>query len=280
MTRSFIPALAVLALSGNAPQEVAVPQHHAAANPAPVPFGPGEEATYQVKFGIISAGEGRLAVAGVEDVRGVPSYRFELSIRGGIPGARVNDQYASWMDVATLASRRYTRDIQEPFYDPPSRTFEIFPEEGRWQRTDNGDQGPTKSGVPLDDISFLYYIRTLPLDVGETYENNRYFKETGNPVVIKVLRKERIEVPAGTFNTIVVQPIVKTEGLFKEGGNAEVYLSDDASRHIVYLRVEIPVLSSITMQLKEFKPGTPLAPPAGVRPAGHAPAPPGIVPRD
>jgi hypothetical protein len=225
-----------------------------------VPFGPGEEALYQVKFGFISAGEGRLSVAGVEDVRGTPSYRFDLSIRGGIPGARVNDRYASWMDVVTLASRRFMRDIDNPGYDPPERTFEIFPEEGRWVRTDNADQGKTLSNLTLDDVSFLYFVRTLPLQVGEQYTSNRYFKEGGNPVVIKVLRKERKEVPAGTFNTIVVQPIVKTEGLFKEGGNAEVYLSDDASRHIVYLQIDIPVLSSISLHLKEFKPGTPYRP--------------------
>jgi hypothetical protein len=273
------PALAVLALPGGshavgaraarapaqqqadayrAPQEAATrPAAPVAA--IPVPFGPGEEGIYQLKLGIFSAGEGRLSVAAVEDVRGAPSYRFEVTLKGGIPGARVNDQYWSWMDVSSLASRRYTRDIQEPFYDPPIRTFEIFPEENRWTRTDNGDTGPTKSVAPLDDISFLYWIRTMPLAVGETYENNRYFKENGNPVVIKVLRKERIEVPAGEFNTIVVQPIVKTEGLFKEDGRAEVYLSDDASRHVVYMRIEIPVIGSMTLHLKEFKPGTPLA---------------------
>jgi hypothetical protein len=286
----LVPALAVLALSGGphaglalgAPQQGASaplqevrsrPRQPApvAAAPTPVPFGPGEEATYQVKVGIISAGEGRLAVAAVEDVRGFPSYRFEVDIVGGLPGLRVNDHYLSWMDITTLASRRYTRDIQEPFYDPPTRTWEIFPEEGRWALGD-ADQGKTLSSLPMDEFSFLYYIRTLPLAVGETYESNRYFKEDGNPVVIKVLRKERKEVPAGTFNTIVVQPIIRTSGLFSEGGKAEVYLSDDASRHVVYLRSELPGFpGSLTLHLTGFVEGTPLAP---------APRVPGAVPRD
>jgi hypothetical protein len=287
-----LPALAVLALSGSTRPGIAFAaepdeQQPAAASPTtqgagapvgaaksatPVPFGPGEEAVYQLKVGIISAGQGRLAVAGVEDVRGFPSYRFEVDIVGGLPGLRVNDHYYSWMDVSTLASRRYTRDIQEPFYDPPTRTFEIYPEESRWTLGD-ADQGRTLSSLPMDEFSFLYYIRTLPLAVGETYELNRYFKEDGNPVIIRVLRKEQKEVPAGTFNTIVVQPIIKTSGLFSEGGKAEVYFSDDATRNIVYLKSDIPSFpGSLTLHLKEFTPGTPLTAAGGVRP-GVVPTP-------
>jgi hypothetical protein len=277
---TFFPALAVLALSGNMAQEPAPPASRPPSNPAPVPFGPGEEAKYQVKIGIVSAGEGRLAVAAVEDVRGFSSYRFEVDIVGGLPGLRVNDHYLSWMDVTTLASRRYTRDIQEPFYDPPTRTFDIYPEENRWALGD-ADQGPTLSSLPLDEFSFLYYIRTLPLVVGETYQSNRYFKEDGNPVVIRVLRKEQKEVPAGTFNTIVVQPVIKTTGLFGEGGKAEVYISDDAARNIIYLKSDIPSFpGSLTLHLKELRPGTPLVPPAGGRPAGQTPSSPGAVPHD
>ena len=92
--------------------------------------------------------------------------------------------------------------------------------------------GSLDTSEPLDDVAFLYYARTLPLEVGETYTINRYFREDGNPVVLRVLRKETIRMPAGTFNTIVVQPIIQTDGLFGEGGEAEVYFTDDARRPV------------------------------------------------
>ena len=86
---------------------------------------------------------------------------------------------------------------------------------------------------------------------------NRYFKKEGNPVVIKVLRKEVKEVPAGTFNTIVIQPIIQTSGLFSEGGEAELYFTDDEDRFLVYMRTKLPIFS-MTLHLEEVTRGFPI----------------------
>jgi hypothetical protein len=227
---------------------------------ARVPFGPGEEARYDLKVGIFAAGEARLAVAAVEDVRGASAYRFEMEMQGGLLGFGVDDLFRSWMDTGTLASRRFVRDLHEVNYDPPLRQWEIYPEERRWQRTDAQEKGATLSDLPLDELSFIYFLRTLPLVVGEVYTFTRYFKEDGNPVSVRVLRKEQKTVPAGTFQTIVVQPIIRTSGLFSEGGEAEVYLTDDEHRQVVYLSTRIPKLGvgHITLHLTELRPGQPL----------------------
>ena len=224
----------------------------------PVPFGPGEEAKYQLKLGAFSVGEGRLAVTGVEAIRGQPSYQLEMDMEGGIAFAKVDDEFRSWMDTRTLASRRFIRNVHEVNYKA-YRHFEIHPEEKRWERVGSQETGRTLSSFPLDELAFVYYVRTLPLRVGETYELNRYFKDDGNPVVVKVLRRERKEVPAGTFNTIVVQPLIRTSGLFGEGGNAEIFFSDDEHRNVVYLRSEIPIVGSMTLHLTELRQGTPLS---------------------
>ena len=80
----------------------------------------------------------------------------------------------------------------------------------------------------------------------------RYFK-SGHDVIIRVLRLERVTVPAGTFQTIVVQPtITNAGGLFGQGGRAEVYLSDDAARTIVMMRSSVPVLGSLSLTLREL----------------------------
>lgn len=247
------------ARGGPAPPPVEAPAFTAA--PAPVPFGPGEEATYQLKVGVISAGTARLAVAGLENVRGRSSYRLEMNMEGRfLLLARIDDAYWSWMDTETLASRRFIRDVHQIRYRS-RREFEIYPEEERWERRDNDERGATLSPLPLDDLSFIYFVRTLPLRVGEEYRFNRYYKDDGNPVVIRVLRRERVTVPAGTFETLVVQPIIKTSGLFSEGGKAEIYFSDDEHRHVVYLSTQIPKLGvgSITMHLTGVQEGTRLA---------------------
>jgi hypothetical protein len=111
---------------------------------------------------------------------------------------------------------------------------------------------------PLDDISFIYFVRSLPLEVGDTYYLNRYYTETGNPVKIHVERIDTVEVPAGVFETLVIRPEGKTKGLFSQGGEAEIHLSNDENRVVVYLRTRMPVLKSLTLHLEEIQYGRPI----------------------
>lgn len=234
-----------------------IPQQLARMAPPSMPFVPGERLTYKVKLGVFNVGEGHMTVHGVEEVRGRPTYHVSMDLDGSamFGTVKVRDRFHSWMDVHTLATRRFVKDIHEVNYKS-YRAYEIYPEERYWERTDGHEEdGETLSDVPLDEIAFVYFVRTLPLEVGETYTFDRYFKDDGNPVTLKVLRKERKEVDAGTFETVVVQPIIKTSGLFSEGGKAELYFTDDEHRRLVYMRSEIPVVGSITLHLRSVEAG-------------------------
>lgn len=218
------------------------------------PFAVGEHLTYRVKLGIFNVGAGDMSVHGVDTIRGIPSYHVSMGLNASafFGAAKVKDRFESWMDTRTMASRRFIRDIHEVNYKS-YRVFEIYPDERRWERTDESDDktGETLSSLPMDEIAFIYWIRTQELEVGETYTyDDRYFKEEGNPVTLKVLRRETKTVDAGTFETIVVQPIINTSGLFSEGGNAELYFTDDEHRLMVYMRSEVPVVGSITLHLQ------------------------------
>jgi hypothetical protein len=224
-----------------------------------VPFGPGERATYAVRLGRLgTVGQGLLHITGIERVDHRDTYRARMQIAGGIPLARVDDTFETWIDVNGLFSRRYHQDQKEVNFER-QRKFDFFPERRTFRRTDKGETGTLPTDRPLDDVSFLYYARTLPLRVGETYTLNQYFREDGNPVILRVLRKERVRVPAGTFETIVVQPIIRTRGLFGEGGQAEVFFSDDERRVLVQLRSRVRLVGSLSLHLQEYQPGRPLA---------------------
>lgn len=221
---------------------------------APVPFGPGERMRYDVKMGVFSVGEGVLEVEGIDTIRGNPAYHLSMSLEGGIPLARVDDYFQSWLDAETLVSLRFHQQIREAGYES-DRHYEILPEEGRWERTDEDNGGEMPTAFPLDDISFMYYVRTLDLTPGKEYRFDRYFKEDGNPVVVKVVGRDRIQVPAGTFETVVVRPVIQTDGLFSEGGEAELHFTDDEKRRLVYMRVKIPLVRSMTLHLSEIRDG-------------------------
>ena len=221
---------------------------------ATVPFKSGEVAEYNVKFGVISAGAASMRVVGAETLRDRSVWHIAFKLSGGIPFFHVDDLLESWMDRATLSSLRFTQRQKE---GPKSRTklYEIYPDRAIYVEM---DKKPPREhpGVkdPLDDASFLYFIRTVSLTVGQTYSSDRYFRPDRNPVRIRVLRKETIEVPAGKFNCIVIQPVIKTDGIFSENGQAEVWLSDD-DRHVVVQLKSKMSFGSINMYLKSYKPG-------------------------
>lgn len=216
-----------------------------------VPFDFGEKLTYQVKFGWWEVGEGFLEVgADLETVRGTPTYHVQLGLEGSSAGTSIEYTFHSWMDVTSLASHRYIQDQRG--FNERYREYDIFPEEQRWDRLDVEQSGLTPSDVPLDQVSFIWFVRTLPLEVGDEYVLNHYFKTEDNPVIIRVLRKETIEVPAGTFQCVVVEPIIKTSGLFGDGGQAEIYFTDDEDRHMVYMKSRVKLLPDIHLRLKEI----------------------------
>lgn len=221
---------------------------------ADVPFGVGERAEYRITYGILGKrGEAATEVIGVEDIRGRPSYHLAFWMRGGALGWSMNDLQESWLDVQRMYAHRFKQQINQTTYDR-LRTLDFYPADSVWRMVEAVREGPLATDVPLDDVSFLYWARTLPFEAGRTYEFNRYYKPEGNPVVLKVLRRERVEVPAGTFNTVVVQPLIRTSGMFGDGGRAEVYFTDDDRRLIVLIKTRMSI-GTMQLQLEKYTPG-------------------------
>lgn len=221
---------------------------------AVVPFGPGERLNYRITYGILGKrGNAFTEVKAVERIRGYPSYHLAFHMKGGALGWSMNDLQESWLDVQDLYSHRFKQDLNQSTYER-LRTLDFYPAERVWRRVEKVDSGRLASELPLDDVSFLYWSRTLPFEIGRTYEFRRYFKDDGNPVVLRVLRRQQVKVPAGTFNTIVVRPIIRTSGLFSDGGQAEVYYTDDERRLIVLVKTKMSI-GTMQLQLEQYTPG-------------------------
>jgi hypothetical protein len=246
------------------------PQGHVTVLPstwATVPFRTGERLDYDVKFGPLHVGKGSMEVIGVDTVRGREAWHTAFTVRGGTFFYHVNDKLESWLDVRSLSSLRHTQDLNEGSRDR-ERHFEIYPERGVYAEEGKEEQPTVEE--PLDDGSFLYFLRTIPLEVGKTYEFSRYFRPDRNPVTIKVLRRERVKVPAGEFDAVVVQPIIKTKGIFSESGRAEIWLSDD-DRHIMLQMKSKLSIGSLNLYLKSYRPPAPPQTPAIAPSAPSAP---------
>jgi hypothetical protein len=256
-TRSLLPLLLLVLPVGVVPGQSYVSRESAspaASHGGARRFVAGERARYELRLAGREVGTGSLEVLGEEQLNGYTTLHTTLQISGGVLFARVNDRFDSWIDPASYFSRRFVQD-QHELTSRRYREYNLAPESKSFVQVDNGEKGTLETSEPLDDVSFLFYARTLPLNVGDVDTIPRYFKP-GHDVILRVLRKERVTVPAGTFETIVVQPTISNAGgLFGQGGQAELYFSDDASRTLVMLRSRVPVIGALTLTLKDYRAG-------------------------
>lgn len=226
---------------------------------APAPFGPGEQLLYKVKVGVFNVGHANLTVEGTDWVRGHLSYRAVMGLDGSALFFSMHDRHTTWFDTHTLQSWRFVQDLNGSYTS--FRHYEFYPTHHVWARMDNDEHGDMPGDRPFDDVSILYLIRTLPLNVGDVYTFDDYFKEEGNPVVVRVVRKDHRKTDAGEFDTIVVEPTIKTSRMFGEGGEAELHFTDDERRILVYMKVDMPrVPGSLTLHLQSILPGIPVNP--------------------
>lgn len=220
-------------------------------------YRPGERLVYDAHVGLLGkVGEGVLAVT-ADSLRGMPLYNVSLELHASavFGTIKVDDVFRSWFDPKTMRSLRFEKIQDEP-RTHTHQIYEFYPDERMWRRTDGSEESDAlPSSYPLDDVSFIYYVRALPLEVGDRYVLNDYFKESGNPVVLEVVRRQTIDVPAGRFETIVVRPTIQTRGLFGQDGQAELYFTDDSLRLLVMLRSRMPILRTLEFRLRSFDMG-------------------------
>jgi len=240
-------AVAVCALLNQSRAAPATPE----VLPSETSFVAGERLSYDVSFGRLHVGHGTMLLAGPDTIRGRIAWRAIFTISGGTFFFRVRDSTVSWFDTASFVSLRFVQHIREGRYHA-DRDYRIYGERATYARL-NEPEVPSVS-APLDDASFIYFLRSVPLEVGSTYTFNRYFQPEGNPITIHVLRREQVTLKAGTFNAIVIQPQFKTPGIFSEKGHAEVWLADDSTHILLQLKSGLS-FGSINLYLTAYSRG-------------------------
>ena len=217
------------------------------------PFRVGETLSYSAKLGMITLGSGTLHVAAIDTVHGEESFRLRFQLEGKTVVYSLNDVLESWVSTRNFTSRRFVQDFVEND-KPRYRLYEIFPDSGFYRESDKAGKDTTHATVaePLDDAAFFYFVRITPLEVGKRYVFDRYFKKNKNPVIIEVLKREKMELPDGRkVDCLVLHPIIDTKGLFSKRSDTRLWLTDDRNRLPVQIRTKFP-FGTITLRLKDM----------------------------
>ncbi len=96
-----------------------------------------------------------------------------------------------------------------------------------------------------DPVSSFYYVRTLPLTIGESVYVKIFDSKKVWDVEVKVLKKEKLILPAGTFDTILIKPLLKSEGIFSRKGDIFIWITDDTKRLPVKMQTQVAVGSIV-----------------------------------
>ncbi len=99
-----------------------------------------------------------------------------------------------------------------------------------------------------DTLSSFFYFRTVPLQVGTSYFIDIYDCKRLWNTEVKVLRREELVTPLGRFKTIVIHPLLKSEGIFARTGDMFIWLTDDDRRIPVQMKSKV-IVGSITATL-------------------------------
>lgn len=215
------------------------------------PWGVGEHLTFSIRWQVITCGYAHMEVKELITLAGNETYRIVTTARSASffdPFFKVRDRAESYIDKKKLHTVRYEQSNREGSY---KKDLTIIYDHEHLVAYENDYKFEITKGVQ-DVLSALYYLRTKDIEVGKKFEFDVGTGKNNWPLVIEVLRKEKVRVPAGKFKTFVVMPKLREEGLFKAKGDLEVWITADKRKMPVKMRSKIEI-GAITAVLIEKK---------------------------
>lgn len=217
-------------------------------------FKEGEKLTFDVKFGFVTAGVAVMAVPKVQKISGRDAYHitFEVNSLSSFDWMyKVRDRYETYVDTKAMIPWRFEQHVREGKY---SMDFSAFFDHRKGKA--KSTEGETTIPANVHDVvSAFYFCRTV--DYSKMKPNDRlhlqnYFKNKVYDLDVRFVGRERITVAAGTFDCVIVEPLVKEGGLFKSEGSIFIWLSDDQLKVPVKVKTKV-VIGSIDAELTKYE---------------------------
>jgi hypothetical protein len=218
-----------------------------------IAFNVGERLVFDVNYGVITAGEAVMSVPAYDSVSGRKCFRIQFTVNSLSSFSwiyKVEDRYLTFIDVEAIAPLRFEQHIREGSF---SKDFVAEFDHRKKIATTPKGQYPIPEYVH-DILSAFYYVRTLDLSsvkAGDMLTMFNFYNDTSYELGVKILGRQELEVEAGTFRTIVVEPLVREGGLFKSDGRIVIWLTDDAAKMPVRVNTKV-VIGSIDTELREY----------------------------
>jgi len=215
----------------------------------------GEYLRFSVRYGIVSAGEAILEIPQVRQWHGRPVFTLVARAESNkffSAFYKVRNRIESFWDTTGFYSRRFYENRREGGYREQNEILFDY---------DRGEAVYSKDGQAIaippqcqDALSSFYFTRTQALPIGGSVIFDYHASHKSQPIEVRVLGRQRVDTPAGKFDCVVIEPILRAGGIFKNEGRLVIWLTDDDRRMPVMMRSKVTV-GSISVVLTEARKG-------------------------
>lgn len=219
-------------------------------------FRTGERLRYHLKYGIVKAANTEIAVVKDTIIRGEPCHHVVFTANT-IPVFdnffKVDDRYETFIHRDALCPLYFKQRLREGKFSRDDE-IEFFHSSGR-ARSLIYNKEFTISPYAQDIVSAYFYVRTLNLKEfrnGQSIFLRQVSDDKEYPLEVKVRYRDVIETEIGTFNTVVVEPLVQGAGLFKSEGRILIWMTDDDNKIPVKISIKVPV-GAITAEIASME---------------------------
>jgi len=218
----------------------------------PLPFAIGERLVYDAHAGPGLNGRAEMWIEGPVEVRGTPTMMLRFSFAARVGFLRVEDNTTSWLDPVRMATLRFTKE-EHHLMSRRSEDVSMEPLAKRWWSAD-GREGVSPSTRPLDELSFIYAVRTLAMADGSSLVLERHFDPDRSPTTLRSLGSGSVTTKAGVFPTREVEMRVRDARNYKGEGVIRFSLSDDVCHRPVRIESSIPGAGTVVLTLTSAVP--------------------------
>jgi len=241
----FVSAVCTALLVVLVPAQPAAPANASSAQISPpppnYPYPDGRAYVYAAEWHLITAGTGTVKMEASGKDRKVTATAESQGVVNVI--FPVHDRFEAHFDPRTFCSLSIFKHSEEGSH---KRETSIRFDHARQKSVldeKNLKTGETKQvendlpGCTTDIITGFYYLASLPLQVGSSYE---FPVSDGKTAIVHahVDKREQVKTPAGNFSTLLVTAEA-TNGSLHGKGKVWVWYSDDASHVPVQMRAKL-----------------------------------------
>lgn len=109
---------------------------------------------------------------------------------------------------------------------------------------------PVPTDQTVDIMAGFFYLRNQQLEVGKSVVLHLYDSNTYTPTEVQILRRETVSLPgSGEVATLVIRPMLLTDGIFRRTGEMFIWVTDDQFKVPVRMEASIPPLGTVTAEL-------------------------------